>query len=324
LKEVSGKLTTAKSSSYEIEKLQLQINQQESYIKDRTKGLEAILKEDNNELNKTLENFENVMKIKNSQVIELRNKIEGINNEIIELREISNGLNMKKGQSLSYQDAINDLQKNQISMILTLKQKYSSFPNPQTKWTIAMTKEIISLLSRELQVLMNEKENSLYQLKTIMEENEKLLNEITNNLSKIEIEIKLKNEEILNLTNEIELKRIEINKLSSSRTQVQRCEIEYDSALKNHNEFMESYNMKSNDYKKQIKELSDKIRDLQETITTDAQLLQDLSHHRTEVSPFHLFLGFSSYYLLCCSCFHSFGFWFLPLFVPILVSCFCI
>jgi prefoldin subunit 5 len=224
------------------------------------------------------------MKIKNQQVIELRNKIEGINNEIIELREISNGLNMKKGQSLSYQDAVNELQKVQINTIVTLKQKYPTFPNPQIKWTIAMTKEAISLLSRELQILMNEKENTLYQLKTILEENEKVLNEMNNNFSKMEIEIKLKNEEILNMNSEMEYKRMEMNKLSSSRTIVQRCEIEYDSTLKNHDEFMETYQMKSNDYKKQIKELSDKIRDLQETITVDGQLLQDLSHHRTEVS----------------------------------------
>jgi DNA repair protein RAD50 len=295
MEEYSQKLSKYKSSTMEVEKLANQITQQEQLIAEQKKSLEQLLTEDDQKLHQTLGNFENIMKQKSDELKKIKQQIDSLQNEIQEFREINNSLNMKKGQSITLQEQLTAVKEQQISLISSLKTKYSSnsssalaaslpvFTNANP-WTLAMSKECLNILNQEISSFTADyQRNVLQPAKDSFFAVEKQKNEISNNLSKIEIELKLKSEEILALNQENEMKRIEFNKLSLSRTTLQRCEMEYESANRNYEEFMESYNLKSNDYKKSMKDISDKIRDLQEQLQNDTQILQDLSHHRNEI-----------------------------------------
>lgn len=257
MRNANFRLVEVNTTSSEVEKLQIQVIQQEQFLKDRKKSLETELtKETDNELNGLLHNFENVMVTKQQQLITIKQKIDLSNQEILQLRDIMNDLTLKKGQALSIQDQIQSLQQNQITTIQLYHNKYpATFPNitKANQWNANVTKECLAILQQEYQQLSRNKDNQLSDLRVVVDEKERVVNDINNKLSKIDIELKLKTEEIHSLTKESEMKRMEMNKLSSSRTQVQRCEMEYQSALRSHDEFMESYNTKTAEYKKQLK-----------------------------------------------------------------------
>lgn len=257
MRNANFRLVEVNTTSSEVEKLQIQVIQQEQFLKDRKKSLETELtKETDNELNGLLHNFENVMVTKQQQLITIKQKIDLSNQEILQLRDIMNDLTLKKGQALSIQDQIQSLQQSQITTIQLYHNKYpATFPNitKANQWNANVTKECLAILQQEYQQLSRNKDNQLSDLRVVVDEKERVVNDINNKLSKIDIELKLKTEEIHSLTKESEMKRMEMNKLSSSRTQVQRCEMEYQSALRSHDEFMESYNTKTAEYKKQLK-----------------------------------------------------------------------
>ncbi len=116
-----------------------------------------------------------------------------------------------------------------------------------------------------------------------MQDFERQLSDLQMQIHQIEVESKLKLDDNRKLAADCDVKRVELTKLAASRNQVKQCQEDFDSAKKSNDEFMESYSQRSNDLKRQIKEISDQIRDLQEKISNDDKLLQDLSLHRREV-----------------------------------------
>ena len=107
--------------------------------------------------------------------------------------------------------------------------------------------------------------------------------EVKSAVQKLDVELNLKTDEAHQLMSEADLKRSEIAKLSSSRNTIQQCQMDFDDAKKTLDEFMESYNVKANDMKKNIKDATDQIRNLQDLIAEDANTLQEMSLHRNEV-----------------------------------------
>jgi len=100
----------------------------------------------------------------------------------------------------------------------------------------------------------------------------------------LEVEIRLKKEEATNCARESDAKRSELSRLSSSKMAIHQCQLEFENADRTYNEFFELYNSKTIELKKSTKDITEQIRDLQEKITSDGQLLQDLSLHRNEIA----------------------------------------
>jgi chromosome segregation ATPase len=89
--------------------------------------------------------------------------------------------------------------------------------------------------------------------KQAAEEQERVCQDLTNRIQKLDVELRLKDEEVQGITNDINAKRVELSRLSSSRSAIQQCQVEFENAQRTHDEFMGSYNAKSTQYKKQIK-----------------------------------------------------------------------
>jgi hypothetical protein len=70
----------------------------------------------------------------------------------------------------------------------------------------------------------------------------------------------------------------------SAKSALQLAERDFEEAKGGEDEFMKSYASKSNEAKKQVKDASDEIRALSEQISSDAELLQTLSMHRSEIA----------------------------------------
>lgn len=107
--------------------------------------------------------------------------------------------------------------------------------------------------------------------------------EVRSAVQKLDVELNLKTEEAHSMMSEADQKRSEITKLSSSRNTIQQCQMDFDDAKKTLDEFMETYNLKANDMKKNIKDATDQIRNLTDLIAEDANTLQEMSLHRNEV-----------------------------------------
>ena len=66
-------------------------------------------------------------------------------------------------------------------------------------------------------------------------------------------ELRLKDQEAQDVLQETNGTRQELGRLSSSRSAIQQCQVEFENAQRTHDEFMESFPNKSAQYKKQIK-----------------------------------------------------------------------
>jgi hypothetical protein len=89
--------------------------------------------------------------------------------------------------------------------------------------------------------------------KQAAEEQERVCQDLASRIQKLDVELRLKDEEVQGITDDINAKRIELSRLSSSRSAIQQCQVDQENAQRTHDEFMGSYATKSAHYKKQIK-----------------------------------------------------------------------
>jgi hypothetical protein len=86
-----------------------------------------------------------------------------------------------------------------------------------------------------------------------VEVHEAACQEVANQMQKVDVELRLKSEEAQGMLQESNAKRQELSRLSSSRSALQQCQLEFENAQRTHDEFMATYQTKSAQYKKQIK-----------------------------------------------------------------------
>jgi uncharacterized protein (DUF885 family) len=72
-------------------------------------------------------------------------------------------------------------------------------------------------------------------------------------MQKLDVEVRLKDEELQSIAQETNAKRVELSRVSSSRSAIQQCQVDFETAQRTHDEFMGTYQAKSAMYKKQIK-----------------------------------------------------------------------
>jgi hypothetical protein len=72
-------------------------------------------------------------------------------------------------------------------------------------------------------------------------------------MQKLDVEVRLKDEELQSIAQETNAKRVELSRVSSSRSAIQQCQVDFETAQRTHDEFMGTYQAKSALYKKQIK-----------------------------------------------------------------------
>lgn len=94
---------------------------------------------------------------------------------------------------------------------------------------------------------------SIASARQAFEAQEKVCQDLSGRMQKLDVEVRLKDEEVQGVAEETNTKRMELSKLSSSRTAIQQCQVEFENAQRTHDEFMASYANKSAQYKKQIK-----------------------------------------------------------------------
>ena len=85
------------------------------------------------------------------------------------------------------------------------------------------------------------------------EEQEKLCQDLAGRISQLDVELRLKDDELRGLSEESNAKRVELSRLASSRGAIQQCQLDFENAQRTHDEFMNSHATKSAQYKKQIK-----------------------------------------------------------------------
>jgi chromosome segregation ATPase len=103
-------------------------------------------------------------------------------------------------------------------------------------------------------------------------------------LQRCDLLLDTKRAELEKNASEYDKKRSELATVVSAKSALQLAERDFEEAKSSEDEFMKSYASKSNEAKKQVKDASDEIRALSEQISSDAELLQTLSMHRSEIA----------------------------------------
>lgn len=86
-----------------------------------------------------------------------------------------------------------------------------------------------------------------------LETHERDSHALSSQMQKLDVELRLKDEEAQGCLTESNVKRQEMSRLSSSRSAIQQCQQEFENAQRSHDEFMVSHAAKTAQYKKQIK-----------------------------------------------------------------------
>lgn len=76
---------------------------------------------------------------------------------------------------------------------------------------------------------------------------------LASQMQKLDVELRLKDEEAQSFLSESNARRQEMSRLSSSRSAIQQCQQENENAQRSHDEFMATHAAKTAQYKKQIK-----------------------------------------------------------------------
>ena len=99
----------------------------------------------------------------------------------------------------------------------------------------------------------NENQGTLSQLKSSVNQADRAEKEAQNKLSKVENELSYKNEEAKAANRELDAKKSEMNRLGNVKNIIQSRQEEYEQAKKNHDDFMTSFKVRSDELKKELK-----------------------------------------------------------------------
>lgn len=286
LRKVTDVINAAQANMRHLQKLEWQVNDADRRVQEKSNSLESKLSETDDELQHILNNFEAAMSAKTRELQGLNQQMEAVAKETERMRVSLNELNLKKGQAVAVQDQIAQNREAQLQVIQRLSRKLPCLNHVQcvTTWSAAIVRDVLQRLQAELQTLQGAGMADVLRLREAVAVMEKTASDKKNDMQTVEMELKFKGDEARGLQQELHTKRMELSKIAASKGTVQRCQLDYDGALRTHDEFLETYQTKANDYKKQLKEVSDGIRDLQEELARDAQLLQELGHHRNEIA----------------------------------------
>jgi hypothetical protein len=91
------------------------------------------------------------------------------------------------------------------------------------------------------------------QSRKAVEAHEKECSETRAKIGKLEVELSLKTDEHHSVMAESDQKRTELSRLASSRNAIHQNQLDFEEAQRSHDEFNQSYQVKSAEYKKQIR-----------------------------------------------------------------------
>jgi DNA repair protein RAD50 len=227
------------------------------------------------------------MESKRRELQTVHQQMEAVTQETDRMRAELDRLNLRKGQAVALQEQLLQQREQQWRAVTDLVRKLPCLAQVTitgTGWNAAVIQEVVKQLQYEYQRFQQESGRDIGRLRDAYQTLEKTVHEKRGHIQALEVEMKLKTEEIRALQQESNQKRIELSRVATSRGNIQLCQVDYDSALQVHQEFMNDYSRKLEDIKRQVKETTDRIRDLQDEIAQDALLLQELGHHRNEIA----------------------------------------
>lgn len=286
LQKVNELLTAAQASMQRLKKLEWQVAEADRRVQEKTSSLESVLPDTDEQLQHVLNNFEMAMASKRKDLQSLHQQMDAVTMETDKIRAELDRLNLRKGQAVALQEQLQAQRDQQWRIIGDLAKRFPFLAqvNLSGGWNAAVVKDVISRLQSEYQRFQQESGRDVGRLRDVVTAMEKTAGEKRAHMQSLEIELKLKTEETRALQQDCNTKRVELSRVAASRGNIQRCQLEFDSAQQAHQEFMADYNRKIDDIRRQIKETSDRMRNLQDELNQDAQLLQELSHHRKEIA----------------------------------------
>ncbi len=132
--------------------------------------------------------------------------------------------------------------------------------------------------------MKNEIRRDLDAARSKVKSEEKLLQEKVSADQRLEIEFNHLNNEIKKLTQDSNDKRIQLNNLSSAQKDLTEAQREFQDASAAHDEFLASFQMKTNEFRRLMKEYNDKIRVIDDEYSADDLLLQDMNMNRQDLA----------------------------------------
>jgi len=105
----------------------------------------------------------------------------------------------------------------------------------------------------QLQKIQTECAANVNAAKKNVDTHERACRAVESQIQGLNTELRLKDQEAQDVLQETSGTRQELGRLSSSRSAIQQCQVEFENAQRTHDEFMESFPNKSEQYKKQIK-----------------------------------------------------------------------
>jgi hypothetical protein len=179
-----------------------------------------------------------------------------LNDEIFQLRGRFNEVNLKKGQLALLGDQMKQLQGQQMEACSAAHKKnsLSSCAAPQaTRWTQIQFADFLKHFNNEINRVEEETKEVVGKSKSLLSVHEQEFSGISLQIEKLQIEYTLKNEEYNRVLGELDDKKSEFQRLTSSKNAIYTNQMEFDIAQKNFNDFSESYAFKTADIKKQTK-----------------------------------------------------------------------
>jgi DNA repair protein RAD50 len=290
LRDITTALEQARERQGALEKLQWKLKEAERRIQDKGSSIETLLsRESDDELRAIMNNFSNEMEKRQKELQQVNRQVDNFKQEMEGLQQNITQLNVKKGQGEFLKQDIHKVKVDLIANLQGLSRKYHKLTPFTTSLTVAswnsrIARDVLNVLNQEFQTLQEEHQAQVQSQRNQLQEMEKSCQELTAKVSKLDMEMNYKTEESRGITTDIEKKRSELLKLTSSRALLTTKQQDFEEAQRGYDDFMQQFQIKSIDIKKQTKDVTDELHQLQEQITQDSRMLQELSFHRQEMT----------------------------------------
>lgn len=273
-----------------LEKVQWKVKEAERRIQDKENSVETLLTNESNEdLNHILHNFAQEMNKRTNDLQGLIQQRDQVTRDVEKLQQEMTQLTVKKGQGDLFVVEIQTMKVDLMTSLQSLSRKYPKLTTITTSltvgnWNSRLARDVLNVLNQEWQSLQEEQQQQSQSHRSQLQEMDKTCQEISTKIAKVDMETNYKTEESRNMMLDMDKKRSELLKLTSSRALLTTKQQEYDVALRNYDDFMQQFQVKSVDIKRQLKEVNEELHQVQEQIAEDHRLVQELSFHRQEMT----------------------------------------
>ena len=283
-KDTARKLQAADK---ELRELEWKAQEAGRRVEDKKQSLEQELEGSDDELRALLRDFDNDMHTRTAELKAMQREVDQLNEHINALRGKSDGLHGRKGEAQSLRSQLDSQRSELQKQLVSIAPKYNLVPPAAS---VSAYREFMSSLHSRVEQHIREAKQKVQEVRELSTQREQEYMSANLSLQRCQMELDGRDQELAKISRERESLRMELNqsgggrRMKSVRDQAQQ---EFEESLSAHDEFMRTHPDRAAVLKQQLKDLSDRIRSLTDTMDADDRLLIELSANRAQEERLH-------------------------------------